>query len=179
MVFTGPSTRRPPALSRMQDIAGVRVVVPALELQEFLVGVVMDLYADCAPRAPKDTREEADETGYRAVHIVITLDERLAENSGSNTELGRVGPDHRGRRRPQRVGSQARGWAGGVASVVPGDQRRIPKGRPRPAVQPPTVPPMIRLRRPTNEPVPSHIPSPQARPPRVTELVQEGRWSAW
>jgi ppGpp synthetase/RelA/SpoT-type nucleotidyltranferase len=67
------------ALSRMQDIAGTRLVVPSLDAQDLMVSQILDLFAQCAPRDPKDTREEADSTGYRAVHIIIALDERLAE----------------------------------------------------------------------------------------------------
>jgi ppGpp synthetase/RelA/SpoT-type nucleotidyltranferase len=58
----------------------VRLVGPGgLDVQDMLVDLVLDLFEDCAPRPPKDTREKADSTGYRAVHIIITLDGRLAE----------------------------------------------------------------------------------------------------
>lgn len=66
------------SLPRMQDIAGARIVVPALELQDVTVGIVKSIFGNDV-RHVKDQREEPDQWGYRAVHVIIERDGRLAE----------------------------------------------------------------------------------------------------
>jgi Region found in RelA / SpoT proteins len=66
-------------LSRMQDIAGSRLTVPSLDLQDAAMGFVMQHFAKCDPRVVRDTREEADRYGYRAAHLVVTLEGRFVE----------------------------------------------------------------------------------------------------
>lgn len=72
-------TRERTSLGRMQDIAGARIVVATIDLQDLVVGYVMRMFQHCDPRIAKDTREKADRNGYRAVHVVITLKDRLVE----------------------------------------------------------------------------------------------------
>jgi hypothetical protein len=71
-------------LNRIQDIAGARVVVQSRADQEIALKVVLQELKSLKPFVAKDTREEADEHGYRAVHVVVTtahpgLGERTAE----------------------------------------------------------------------------------------------------
>jgi ppGpp synthetase/RelA/SpoT-type nucleotidyltranferase len=66
-------------LSLMQDIAGARIVVASPHLQEEALQAFLRLFANDEPRVTKDTREEADRYGYRAVHLVVRLGGRLAE----------------------------------------------------------------------------------------------------
>jgi hypothetical protein len=66
-------------LSKMQDIAGTRVVVPALDVQEVVTTIVLALFADKDCDVAKDTRAGGNDFGYRAVHVVATLDGRFAE----------------------------------------------------------------------------------------------------
>lgn len=65
-------------LATMQDIAGTRVRVPDLEVQDAVTATVLDRFRKCAP-AVSDTREEGSQYGYRAVHVVISLQSRFAE----------------------------------------------------------------------------------------------------
>jgi putative GTP pyrophosphokinase len=66
-------------LSLMQDIAGARIIVAAPALQEPVCETLLELFRDSDPRVTKDCRDEADRYGYRAVHIVVRLEGRLAE----------------------------------------------------------------------------------------------------
>jgi putative GTP pyrophosphokinase len=67
------------SLFRMQDIAGARIVVPNLEWQDWAREHTEEkLYRGCVG-ASKDQREEPDQYGYRAVHIIVRLDERFVE----------------------------------------------------------------------------------------------------
>ena len=63
----------------MQDIAGTRIVVPDIAMQVVAAGVVRETFPEWDPRVARDTREHGDEYGYRALHLVVTLDGRLAE----------------------------------------------------------------------------------------------------
>jgi hypothetical protein len=65
-------------LSRIQDVAGTRIVVPTLEHQERVLEHILTEFASESP-AVKDTRAAGDELGYRALHVVVTLDGRYAE----------------------------------------------------------------------------------------------------
>lgn len=62
-------------LSQMQDIAGMRVVVPDIERQD---AVVAALRAAC-PNATVIDRRSVPSHGYRAVHIVETLQGHFVE----------------------------------------------------------------------------------------------------
>jgi ppGpp synthetase/RelA/SpoT-type nucleotidyltranferase len=66
-------------LATMQDIAGTRITVPGLELQRLITDVVGAAFADRNARIERDTVETGDEYGYRAIHVVVTLDGRHAE----------------------------------------------------------------------------------------------------
>jgi putative GTP pyrophosphokinase len=66
-------------LSLMQDIAGARIIVAGPALQEPLCELLLRLFRDSDARVTKDSREEADRFGYRAVHVVVRIDGRLAE----------------------------------------------------------------------------------------------------
>lgn len=66
-------------LSRMQDIAGARVQVPTLELQEAVLKAVLKVFERCEPQVAKDTRAEPDRFGYRALHVVVMLGGRRVE----------------------------------------------------------------------------------------------------
>ncbi len=66
-------------LSTMQDIAGVRITTPDLELQRACAEVVTLVFVDRDARIERDTVDRGDEYGYRAIHVVATLDGRHAE----------------------------------------------------------------------------------------------------
>lgn len=66
-------------LSTMQDIAGTRITVPDLETQRAASDRVLELFADRGATIDRDTVEEADSYGYRAIHIVATFEGRNAE----------------------------------------------------------------------------------------------------
>lgn len=66
------------ALSRMQDIAGARIVVPALEAQDAASLAIPTLFGESVIDM-KDQREEPDQYGYRAVHATLYRDKRYAE----------------------------------------------------------------------------------------------------
>ena len=66
-------------LNKMQDIAGTRVVVPALQVQGAITTIVLDLFANNDGDVAKDTCKDGNDFGYRAVHVVATLDGRFAE----------------------------------------------------------------------------------------------------
>jgi putative GTP pyrophosphokinase len=65
-------------LSKMQDIAGTRVVVPGLDDQQRILDVTLDHFAGARPTV-KDTRTDGDTLGYRALHVVVDLGGRFAE----------------------------------------------------------------------------------------------------
>jgi putative GTP pyrophosphokinase len=77
--ITAKLVRSKPRLATMQDIAGTRVVVPTLDFQNAVTALVAGWFFDDGLREPKDTREDGDDYGYRAVHLVATLDGRFAE----------------------------------------------------------------------------------------------------
>lgn len=67
------------SIVRMQDIAGARLVVPNLTLQDMALDTVESvLFEGCASHV-KDQREEPDQYGYRAIHVIVELDDRIAE----------------------------------------------------------------------------------------------------
>jgi ppGpp synthetase/RelA/SpoT-type nucleotidyltranferase len=64
------------ALSRMQDIAGVRLVMEMNRSeQDELVDVIVELF----PGADKTDRRQEPSYGYRAVHVVVEMDQRFVE----------------------------------------------------------------------------------------------------
>lgn len=66
------------SLPRMQDIAGARIVVPSLEVQEPVIAAVRQLFGP-ELRHVKDQRAEPDQYGYRAVHLIVRVNGRIAE----------------------------------------------------------------------------------------------------
>ena len=66
------------SLTRMQDIAGARMVAPALDLQDSLLPAVESLFEQELVTV-KDQREEPDEHGYRAIHVIVHVGGRFAE----------------------------------------------------------------------------------------------------
>lgn len=82
-------------LSTMQDIAGTRITVPDLETQRAASDRVLELFADRGATIDRDTVEEADSYGYRAIHIVATFE-------------GRTPRSRSGRRRRMRGRSSSR-----------------------------------------------------------------------
>ena len=62
-------------LSRMQDIAGCRIIVSNVISQDATTGWVRELFA----KARIVDRREKPSHGYRAVHVVVNLDGRLVE----------------------------------------------------------------------------------------------------
>jgi putative GTP pyrophosphokinase len=67
------------SLERMQDVAGARIVVEDLDVQDMTLDVVLgDLFADEVWRV-KDQRQEPDQYGYRACHVIVRVDNRLVE----------------------------------------------------------------------------------------------------
>lgn len=77
--ITAKLVRHGMRLTKMQDIAGTRIVIPALELQDPVTTVVLAMFSARAGELAKDTRQQGDDFGYRAVHVVATLDERFVE----------------------------------------------------------------------------------------------------
>ncbi len=73
-------SRSSTSLSSMQDITGARLVVPTLEVQDFVLEAIRDVMTQRGhnPRV-KDTRETGDELGYRAIHIIIDWVPKTAE----------------------------------------------------------------------------------------------------
>jgi ppGpp synthetase/RelA/SpoT-type nucleotidyltranferase len=70
--------RQPTSLSRMQDIAGSRIVVPNLEVQDAVLEAVEVLFDEELVQTT-DNREAGDEHGYRAVHVIVRTQGRYAE----------------------------------------------------------------------------------------------------
>jgi ppGpp synthetase/RelA/SpoT-type nucleotidyltranferase len=66
-------------LNRIQDIAGARVVVPDLATQEAVLQLVLAEFDDCGAAVAKDSRKDADELGYRGLHVVVQISGRFAE----------------------------------------------------------------------------------------------------
>ena len=66
-------------LNTMRDIAGTRIVVPALDVQDAVTALVLETFKGHSARIEKDTRVDGDESGYRALHVVSELDNRFAE----------------------------------------------------------------------------------------------------
>lgn len=66
-------------LATMQDIAGTRITVPGVESQRVIADVVLAAFADHGAKVERDTVDTGDKYGYRAIHVVVTLDERHAE----------------------------------------------------------------------------------------------------
>lgn len=67
------------SLVRMQDIAGARIVVPSLDIQDMTRRIVTrTIFRGCVV-AEKDQRDEPDQYGYRAIHVIARLDGRFAE----------------------------------------------------------------------------------------------------
>lgn len=74
-VLTKLSRRPTLRLSTLNDVAGCRVVAP-LPLLEALFA---DLHEHAEVRHVDDYRAEAKPSGYRAVHVVLTVDRRRVE----------------------------------------------------------------------------------------------------
>lgn len=66
-------------LSTMQDIAGTRIVVRNLELQEAVSAVVLALFKDKNAIVAKDTRASGNDFGYRAMHVRLFAAEHELE----------------------------------------------------------------------------------------------------
>ena len=66
-------------LNRIQDIAGARVVVPDMATQEAVLQLTLREFAQNSPVIANDTRDSADELGYRGLHVVVLIDGRYAE----------------------------------------------------------------------------------------------------
>jgi ppGpp synthetase/RelA/SpoT-type nucleotidyltranferase len=62
----------------MGDISGARIVVPSLDLQDVTTEFVSTVFVANSP-AIKDQRAEGDDYGYRAIHVLIRVQGRLAE----------------------------------------------------------------------------------------------------
>src|SRR5262249_4120968 len=70
--------RTPTSLMGMQDIAGARVIVDNLTVQDSTLSVITGLFPDEVIKI-KDQRVESDVHGYRAIHVIMKVDGRLAE----------------------------------------------------------------------------------------------------
>jgi ppGpp synthetase/RelA/SpoT-type nucleotidyltranferase len=62
-------------LARMQDIAGCRLIVSGIEEQDMVVGTLADLFSDVRVV----DRRTSPAAGYRAVHVIPTVDGRQVE----------------------------------------------------------------------------------------------------
>jgi ppGpp synthetase/RelA/SpoT-type nucleotidyltranferase len=69
--------REKTALSRMQDIAGARITVPDLDAQQRAREATEALFPDIVKTI--DRSIDPDRWGYRAIHVVVRVDDRLAE----------------------------------------------------------------------------------------------------
>src|SRR4051812_11666099 len=68
------------SLSRMQDIAGSRIVADMTRLErDVLASEIRDTLASTIGPVPVIDRRPKPSHGYRAVHIVVTRDGRLIE----------------------------------------------------------------------------------------------------
>jgi hypothetical protein len=56
-------------LNTMQGIAGTRAVVPTLDDQEAVRQAVLKQFKHCSATIAKDSREDANKYGYRAIHF--------------------------------------------------------------------------------------------------------------
>jgi hypothetical protein len=63
----------------MQDIAGARIVVPSPGAQTHALSQVVSVFDAERPRVTKDCREQPDQYGYRAIHVVVEMADRFAE----------------------------------------------------------------------------------------------------
>lgn len=68
--ITAKVEREKTRLSRMQDIAGCRVEVPDRIEQDRIVGKIVELF----PGARIDDKRRRPTHGYRAVHVIVTVD---------------------------------------------------------------------------------------------------------
>jgi ppGpp synthetase/RelA/SpoT-type nucleotidyltranferase len=66
-------------LSQMQDLAGGRIVLPTPALQDAIVEALQASPEDFPLIRVTDTREEGDRHGYRAVHLVFSIEGLPAE----------------------------------------------------------------------------------------------------
>lgn len=66
-------------LATMQDIAGARIVVPNLRMQAAMREALLLSLGPYEPRVVKDLVLEADHLGYRAIHLVVTVQDRHVE----------------------------------------------------------------------------------------------------
>lgn len=62
-------------LTQMQDVAGCRLIVPAIAEQEQIVASILEL----VPHSTIVDRREKPSHGYRAVHVVVLIDQRSVE----------------------------------------------------------------------------------------------------
>jgi ppGpp synthetase/RelA/SpoT-type nucleotidyltranferase len=62
-------------LTQIQDIAGCRLIVPDISEQDRLVAFIVKLFSDCTV---VDRRENPSH-GYRAVHIIVTIEKKTVE----------------------------------------------------------------------------------------------------
>lgn len=67
--------RQKTRLSQIQDIAGYRIVVNSVPDQDDALARLTELF----PKATIEDRRKRPSHGYRAVHIIVELDERLIE----------------------------------------------------------------------------------------------------
>jgi Region found in RelA / SpoT proteins len=120
-------------LNRIQDIAGVRIVVTTPADQEVALQTVMSL-TSLEPSVTKDCRDQADEHGYRGVHVTVTT-----AHAGIGTRYAeiqiRTGPENawaqvvEGLDAVSSVGPQAWGRSARIQGMALGGQRR--PGRPQ------------------------------------------------
>lgn len=76
--ITAKLVRSRTRLATMQDIAGARITVPGALSQPAIAELVQVWFGDAA-RVDRDSVEFGDDTGYRAIHVVVTLEGRNAE----------------------------------------------------------------------------------------------------
>lgn len=72
--ITAKLVRERTRLATIQDIAGARIVVPDPRTQDEVCQAILERLPGLKPRIAKDTRSEADELGYRALHVVVATD---------------------------------------------------------------------------------------------------------
>lgn len=67
--------RQPIRLTQVQDIAGIRLVVPTIVDQDALVARLREVFPD----VKIDDRRIHPSSGYRAVHLVVSTDSKTVE----------------------------------------------------------------------------------------------------
>lgn len=73
--ITAKLVREKTRLNRIQDIAGARILTPHPHIQDLVAKTILEQLPGLEPRVVKDSRDDGDEHGYRAIHIVVNTND--------------------------------------------------------------------------------------------------------